>query len=394
MNNYSYFLFESQETHGRMLVQQALLTFSLAEKTRRNSRLETIIITKNHLEALMKLSVLVLLSSLILSSATFAAQLISPEVIGHTENVVMTDEGRLFVASTNGILEILRTDFLNDGSQPVSLPNNCQYDTGRDFVICNLVSSELSNGPCMLTGLTTDGTRLYAACTAIDANKNLIEDQGAELLRVLPGKHRGTVSSVERHVLEQPEWYNGMAIDSNGNLYMSASRAGYSEAAIVTTKLPAPDEFFYLQLSSWLKKSNETMPNGIQIEGNTLYYSTGRKIEAIKINHDGSAGISTTLYTAGYLSLLDDLTITPNHIAITEIDSYGEGYSENNIILVEKEPSPAPYWCWFNCVTQLTVPTGQTRTSSLVYDHKGLFYEAGTLIGTSYFEGGLHLYHY
>ncbi|MFL0798389.1 MAG: hypothetical protein K6L73_12965 [Cellvibrionaceae bacterium] len=342
----------------------------------------------------MKLSVFVFLTSLILPCTGFSAQLLNTEDIGKTENVVMTHEGRVFVASQRGVVEVIRTDFLNDGSQPGPLANNCQYDSDRDFVICHLADSLLKNGPCLLTGLTTDGTYLYSACTAIDTNDNLVEEQGAELFRILPGKNRGTVASVERHILEQPEWYNGMAVDDNGYLYLSASRATYNEAAIVRAKLPAHDEYFYPQFTAWLKKSNETMPNGIQIDGSTLYYSTGRKIEAININSSGSAGIATTLYTAGYLSILDDIAITPNHIAITEVDGYNLGHSENKIVLVEKEPSPAPQWCWFNCVTQLTIPTGKVRASSLVYDKRGLFYAPDTLIATSFFEGGLYLHHY
>lgn len=334
---------------------------------------------------------LLLASSVALLSTTVSAEIIIPEGnVGQTENAVITDDGRYFVATTKGLLEIKKFD--HSPNAPENNLENCQLTTSNNFYYCTVEETTVNGLPCLLTGLTSDGTYLYGSCTVIDESGSLQAAQGAELFRMLPDDYSSRLSQFDRHAYENPLWYNGMALDDNGDLYMSSSDASYGQASIVKVDLPAPTEVFMPTLSGWLNFSSESLPNGIQIEGNTMYYSTGQKVSAITINDDGSAGVQSTKYTGSYLGLIDDLTITDNHIVVTEIDLYGFG--KNSLVLVEKNPAPAPLWCWYNCSTNLKIDTGAIKLSSVVEDKHGDIVEAGALISTSWFQGGIHKHTY
>lgn len=323
----------------------------------------------------------------LLSTTASAEQLFSQAEVGQTENAVITDDGRYFVGGTNGLLEITKQA---NGSLSKNL----------------ILATEINGTDCLLTGLTTDGVSLYGSCTV--GVSNYAAPTNAQLFKVTVN---GSNVTLNRYDYPTPVWYNGMAVDDQGNLYMSDSNAGAGKPVIVKTPLPqsANDT---LVLQDWLIASgSEKLPNGIQIDGSTLYYTDGSKLLEIPINADGSAGTPTEKYkVTGYFALIDDFVITPQHIALAEVQQYSWG-GTNQIVLVNKNDvagaaGASSYfggfnWCWWNCDTDPdegptpeTIVTGSIRLSSLVYDKQGAVFKAGTLVGTSWFEGGLHQYDY
>ncbi len=178
-----------------------------------------------------------------------------------------------------------------------------------------------------------------------------------------------------------------MAVDSAGDVYMTASGNKYPQASIVKLHIDNPATLSFT-LSDWKININEFMPNGIQIEGNTMYYAGGQAVYKIAINADGSAASPSVIYRTGFLRLMDDLTITEDAVVVSEfslLDAlFGSNNGPNNLVFIDKDSQ----W-WQRPVKQ---DTGDITVSSLVQDINGVLGNPGALVLTSYFQGGIYAY--
>lgn len=222
-----------------------------------------------------------------------AQQIVSPQLIQGSENAVITDDGRYFVAAAAGLFEVSR--------DPMSGSGVCAQDVSGLHVCLRLQPTTEDGTPCMLTGLTSDGVDLYGSCSAfVDGDVNQIT--GASLYRIRPEGNGGLETVVVKDY-DVAVWYNGMAMDDDGNLYMSASSAKFPHASIVKVVFTNANNLEF-SLSTWKMALGEYMPNGIQIEGSSMYYVGGHNIFKININTDGTAGAYKTYVPNQFFSAL------------------------------------------------------------------------------------------
>lgn len=325
-------------------------------------------------------SVAALSIPLALAGTAQADTLVSNKTLTSTENAVFTEDGRYFVASNEGIKEI----------KPYSDPSpNCTRDSAKQYSVCDVVPSTLNGDPCFYSGMTTDGTYLYAACS-IYRSENVLDRIGkpekAALVQVLPGHQHN--HEVRTHYFDQPKWYNGMAMLDSDTLLMSSSLSGILTAAISGVEGGAIDQVDILDrgslsvnVSTWLDESLfYFLPNGIQSDGESVFFVGGQNVFRVPVRSDGSAGYPRLLHQVALNKVLDDFTIDGDQLVIAE-DAIINGLGLNSITLVNKRGSLAPP----------KILTGMTQLSSLMVD-PGTFGTAGDFIGTSFFQGGIHRY--
>lgn len=284
-----------------------------------------------------------------------AASILTEGQIPHTENGAFTDNGRFFVASAvNGgnIYEITTDGAGNyDATPVVDATNNC-----------------------MFTGLTGTGNTIYATCQSTSETylyRLQVSDTGLDVIYK-------TISGLTQS--------NGMAVDANGDIYISDSGAKslYSSKSPIIKVVVTDENTFEFDAADWLDKSYVIkFPNGIQIEGDTMYYADHYKVRTVKINSDGTAGVVNDFYTTTTANLIDDLAITPDYIAISEIKyptSTSGSSVTGHVILLDKETGD---------VVQQIAADKIYEPSSIIYDRDGIFGEESLFV-TDYFKSGLY----
>ncbi len=307
--------------------------------------------------------------SCLLAVSLHAREVISPDLLTATENAVFTDDGRYFVAGSDGIHEIR--------SEP---DVNCAQDSNSGLFACLMVAPALEGESCIFRGMTTDGIYLYASCAVHPKNNTLIPAKRSALYRVLPGEQR--VDELLIRDFDDVLVPNGMAVGADGSLYLSDTTASLGilkKTAIV--KLTFIDEStLEFVTEPWLPASPlYSLPNGIQIDGDTLYFVGGHNLWKINIRADGSAGFPILKYhTHGVTKLMDDLVILPNEIAVAEFGLIN-GLGFNKIVLIKRRGFGFPK----------RIRTGLTQLSSLAWEQGELF-TSGSFVGTSFLQGGLH----
>lgn len=322
---------------------------------------------------------LMALSVTILSSLpAHAEQIIASAPLINTENAVFTDDGRYFVAGTAGIHEI-KTE--------MDTSPECMPDSIKGYSICTVASIEQDGETCQYLGMTSDGTYLYASCAIYSggAVSQLAPPAKAALVRVLPGEDGN--NEVTMSYFDTPVWYNGMTMLDDKTILASSSLTGSLPDLIKPKDAPgaAVDKIdildhstLTLQVSPWLDTGpSYLMPNGLGYDGQNVYYIGGQNVFRVSVNDDGSAGTSKKIFQTSLFNVLDDLTFVGDQLAIAEISMLGN----NSITFINKKRTLRPK----------RIPTGKIQLSSLMVD-PGLFGSAGTLIGTSFFQGGIHTY--
>lgn len=305
----------------------------------------------------------------LLSPSLCAREVVSPDLLTATENAVFTDDGRYFVAGSDGIHEIR--------SEPDA---NCAQDSNSGLSVCLLVAPALDDESCIFRGMTTDGVYLYASCAVHPKNNTLIPATRSALYRVLPGEDG--VDELLIRDFEDVLVPNGMAVGTDGSLYLSDTNASLGilkKTAIV--KLTFIDESTLEFITEpWLPASAlYSLPNGIQIDGDSLYFVGGHNLWKIKIRADGSASFPILKYhTHGVTKLMDDLVILPNEIAVAEFGLIN-GLGFNKIVFIKRRGFGFPK----------RIRTGLTQLSSLAWEQGDLF-TPGSFVGTSFLQGGLH----
>jgi len=117
-------------------------------------------------------------------------------------------------------------------------------------------------------------------------------------------------------------------------------------------------------------------PNGVQIEGNELYYAAATDINVATIRADGSAGRVRSAYHGSLLSYIDDFSLGEESFVLARTLP-GD--------VAEVGPSPLlrrPIVLGTCALPDFAIPSSVTR---LPVDWSG----EGTYLVTSYFGGGL-----
>lgn len=310
-----------------------------------------------------------------------------------TENAAYTSDGRLFVIGENNqaqswIFEIKKN---TDGSyRPAPFVKGTQDGTRNGFPNDATVGAE-----CTFAGLTAKGTKLYAAC----AKSGGLFGLGAESITLYqvetkPGQVFIKTGRMEdSNFLQQdhekafdPNWFfaNGMAVDSAGHVYITNSKASLASNRDAISQVTITDSgnsnFLDFKHKTWLT-GNEFFPNGVQIEGNTLYYAAGSDIDKVRIKSDYSAGEVRTHFDGSNLATIDDFAIEQGYIAYSKISAPGS-------VVVLK---PASFTSTAKHLTTVIMPV---IPSSIVYqkDMPGdsELFAPNSLLVTSIFSGGLY----
>lgn len=247
--------------------------------------------------------------------------------------------------------------------------------------------------------MTVYGKRLYAGCVLPDLTRAaLIEvDTGTRSVRA------GYFSScnAERSLApcEYPALYpNGMAADAQGRIYFSnmlshlrldsgvpviTVRGSHSVGQVsldAASQTPGKLSFTYRDWFSSDVVSDGLGPNGVQIEGQTLYYAAGPNINRVQILPDGKAGPAGVHYFGPALTYIDDFAVRDGQMVLARAISPA-------LVALDRARS-------FGGAPELgTYPMAIDRIPSSVTHPPATttIFPADSLIVTAFFGGGLYI---
>jgi hypothetical protein len=247
------------------------------------------------------------------------------------------------------------------------------------------------------------GKRLYAGCTSAENLRSALIEVDLEAGTVRAGYFDSCNEAMSGSMTscEAPLFYgNGMAMDSEGRIYLSNMLShirlddgipsiSYEGSGSVTQvvlgahTLPGKLSFTHRDWFSSGILTDSFMPNGIQIEGELLYYAAGPNINRVEIRPDGNAGAVRMHYAGPPLTYIDDFavrdgrmvlarSITPGLVALERPDALG--------FVRELGTYDMDYD---------SVPSSVTYQADLPLGHS--LFPAGSLVVTSFIGGGLYL---
>jgi len=196
--------------------------------------------------------------------------------IPDAENLLFTPNGRLFVSGGTNVFEIGKS-----GSVFTATP--------------------LLEGSCNFTGLALRGEVLYANCL-----------DGQLYAARLTAQPR--LAAIHRYGLASP---NGLAAGPDGELYAvngPLATSALPDPKIVRLRFDPIDPLRVTEQSIWLALDPLlSQPNGVQVQGRTLYFSessapTQGRITTVDIQADGRPGTPQVL--TSFNSLPDDFSLS------------------------------------------------------------------------------------
>ena len=317
------------------------------------------------MKIIMKPIMLFLCAALL--QACSVEKIISSDDMPSTENGTFTENGRFFVAGGSFIYEVKSAG-------------------GEAYRHEILVSGDISGEPCIFSGMTSTGNTIYATCTIfVPTDENILglRPTTASLYRI--DLDNGYIDTVLLPYLDDNFAANGMAVMANGDILLSNFVADIipGEAAIIKVSI-VDDENFEVEWSDWLSaEKGGKAPNGLQIEGNTLYFASGNTLSKIIIDENGEAESIEKLYSTIFTNILDDLAILEDSIAVAEISYPGVSPVDvQNITFIDKDSG--------KLVSIVPMPDNTAKPSSISLA-KGNLFPGDALIITDYFNGGLYM---
>ena len=282
--------------------------------------------------------------------------LVTPAVLGISENGVFIDDGRFFVAGGEGIYEIVG---------------------GPDTYSAVLFAP--SPG-CAFGGITARGARLYAPCTNTDTFTG-------ELIVFEPAREQPLVSRAPI-VTQSSAHFNGMAFGPDGALYLSNSLAVDSpDPAVVRLEILDEEPLMFTQtpfIAAGVSDGPENIgggsfPNGVRFHGNTMYYVRGVDVVAVPIGLDDPSAPLEVAYAADSLSTIDDFDIGDERMWLAQFSSLRAlGLPGDSKLVVTDLEGDVEF--------DLDLPF--VASSSIVA--VDTLFGPASIILTSYFDGGLY----
>lgn len=223
-------------------------------------------------------------------------------LVPEAENLLVSTDKRWFVSGSDGFYQIDPHGVTPAQKIPIA------FDTG---------SVPSINNQSFFFGITQFQHLVYSTCTP-DA-KNAGSPRYIMLMDLL----QSPASMVAIHQISDPVFFNGLASDAAGNLYLTNGGTFLPARPGRIVKLSMASPTTVAAQSDWLAVDGH--PNGLKIDGNTLYFSQepirilGRgAVKKVRIKTDGTADVPETLYTAGIARLLDDIDLVDGGLLITQ----------------------------------------------------------------------------
>lgn len=254
-----------------------------------------------------------------------------------TERSSFTSDGRLWVIGVRpndltelrgSLVEVIAT---SDGQHTTQTLVSGTLEGTAD----GRIGGAPAGDPCVFSGMKAQGMRIYAGCVALDRYRaSLIEvDLAAGTVRA--GYFDSCNAEPSSSPCEHTRFYpNGMSIDAEGRIYVSdmfthlrfaddiptisEEGTGTIIQIVVDHSAQSPGVLKFTH-HAWLVADGATdgySPNGIQIEGDALYYAAGANINRVVIEPNGAAGPLNVHYRGPALSYIDDFCIVAGRMAL------------------------------------------------------------------------------
>lgn len=295
--------------------------------------------------------------------------------IPDAENALFTTDGRLFVTGGTNIYEIHA-----NGSASALCPEGKYNFTGMARVGNYLyaVATEY-RFDCSALNL---GTINFFSPTAMAGFVNSIGDMFKRSVLLCAQIMPGNLSFTEIYTLENMFIPNGMAADSAGRLYI-ADETFLPMGKMIRLHLAGPMNVAYQE--TWLDPSdNVYSPNGMDIKGNTIYFTDFNvlslkqtAVKKVSINSNGTPGTVFTMFErTGFFDDLSAGTIYNTNVAVVADFVKGtlvfvkDNGSRQNSPLFETDLA------MFDCPSSVTFGKGPMFSSNeLIITEKGMMFE-------------------
>lgn len=310
--------------------------------------------------------------------------LLDPDEAPQAERGGVAADNRFFMISGNQILEL-------DGAHQTSV----------------IYQRE----DCVFSGMATVGSTIYGACTALG---NAIEINGqatglpkwSDLVRIDLAKAPSDPKYIAETRLGDDSLYpNGMAVDAKGDIYITNTFAvifqllpRFSADAIdaISRVRIVDEENFTISKTSALPADQGGMsPNGIQIQGDRLWFVSMNVLYEAQIGDEGLVNLKN-IYQTRLVRMFDDFAILPgNRVAIAEFNTVG---LVADVLFPNAQQSGAPSQLTFvstgtgpealragKVIRKHLLPDIIPSSATLVNDAEG-----AALYVTDYFNGGLY----
>lgn len=325
-------------------------------------------------------------------------EIISPDEFNTTERSGFTSDGRMFLIGTrpgsgggdpSAIAELVR----DASSERYRLVD--RVDGALEGTSDGRVGGPPLGDPCLFTGMAVRGSLLYAGCLAPDGRASFMQvDLQQNTVRA---DYFTTCNLAEPRQPCEPRQImpNGMAIDDAGRIYTSNMlvhlsgqplRASPTLTQIVIDEHPAEPQKLAFHHLAWVDADVFTdglSPNGVQIEGDTLYYAAGPNLNAVPIRPDGSAGPLSVRYRGPLFSYIDDFGVQSGSFTLARTLLPGA------VATLRPRVGSKRLYQTGSCL----LPNGGAP-SSIGYQPDlapdSTLFVPGTIIVTSFFGGGLY----
>jgi hypothetical protein len=222
--------------------------------------------------------------------------------VPEAENLMVTSDYRWFVSGSDGFYQVDP----DGGTPPRKIPIAFDSNTAPS-----------ADNRSFFFGITQYQHFIYASCTPDP------KDAASPRYIMFMDMTQTPVSLVAIHQICNPVFFNGLASDVAGNLYLANGGTFLPPQPGRIIKLSMTSPTTVAGQSDWLAVDGH--PNGLKIDGDRLYFSQepsrilGRAtVKKVSIQTDGTAGEPETIYTAGIARLLDDIDLVDDGVLITQ----------------------------------------------------------------------------